>query len=224
MPISEVTHENNMQMMSRFDDKFFDYALVDPPYGIGIDGQKKTFNKNPKHRRKQHDFKGWDNEIPNGNYFTEVKRVSKFQIIFGGNYFTDFLEPVKSWLIWYKGQQDLTMSDAEMIWTNLDIVTRVITINRAELIKQNTFHPTEKPYKIYRYIMTKFLNPNSKILDTHLGSGSSRIAAYDLGFDFYGCELDKDYFDAQEKRFSTHLLQTKLFTPQQLHSEQIKLL
>lgn len=206
MSVSLVTNEDNMTMMARYEDKYFDYAIVDPPYGIGIDGQKKSINKNPKYNRKHHEKKNWDNEIPNGNYFT------------------DFLAPVKSWLIWYKGQQDLTMSDAEMIWTNLSIVTRVITINRGELIKQNTFHPTEKPYKIYRHIMTKFLQQNTKIIDTHLGSGSSRIAAHDLGFDFYGCELDKGYFDAQEKRFNIHINQPKLFTPKQIESTQLNIL
>lgn len=214
-----------MVMMSRYPDKFFTYGLVDPPYGIGYDGQKLSVNnKNKKHNRKEHVHKGWDNEIPSGLYWDELKRVCKYLIVFGGNYFTEYLPPVKGWVIWYKGQQDLTMSDAEMIWTNLPIVTRVITINRAELIKQNTFHPTEKPYNIYRNIISKYFKEQGAILDTHLGSGSSRIAAYDLGFDFYGCELDKDYFDASCKRFDTHIAQQKLFAPSNQPSEQISLL
>ncbi|AMR34179.1 hypothetical protein A0256_23365 [Mucilaginibacter sp. PAMC 26640] len=214
MPISIVTNEDNMSMMARYPDNFFDLAIVDPPYGIGIDGQKKSINKNPKHNRKQHEKKGWDNEIPSESYFTELSRVSKYQIIFGGNYFTQFLPPVKGWIVWFKGQNDLTMSDCELIWTNLPMVTRQVNINRAELIKQNRFHPTEKPYKLYRHILTKYcVGYGQKLLDTHLGSGSSRIAAYDLGFDFYATELGKEYFDAQEKRFTKHIAQQKMFAP-----------
>jgi site-specific DNA-methyltransferase (adenine-specific) len=226
MSISICTNEDNMAMMSRYPDKFFKYGLLDPPYGIGIDGQKKSVNKNPKHNRKQHEHKGWDNATPSAEYWNEVKRVCKYLVVFGGNYFTDFLPPVKGWIFWYKGQNDLTMSDGEMIWTNLPIVTRQFTVNRAELIKQNTFHPTEKPYSVYRKIIHSYFKEPGAILDTHLGSGSSRIAAYDLGFDFYGCELDKDYFEAQEKRFTKHIAQQKLFTPQQaqVKAEQITLL
>lgn len=214
--ISEVTNEDNMVMMARYPDKYFKYGLLDPPYGIGIDGQKlNNTNKNPKHNRKHHVKKGWDNSIPSVEYWSEVKRVCQYLVVFGGNYFTEFLPPVKGWIFWYKGQNDLTMSDGEMIWTNLPIVTKQININRGELCKQNTFHPTEKPYRLYRHIISKWFAEPGKILDTHLGSGSSRIAAYDLGFDFYGCELDKDYFEAQEKRFKTHIAQQKLFAPAQ---------
>lgn len=206
MPISEIRNIDCMEGMKEFPDKFFDLAVVDPPYGLGIDGQKlNNTNKNPKHNRKYHEFKQWDNSIPNKEYFSELFRVSKNQIIFGGNYFTEYLRPTKAWIFWYKGQNDLTMSDGELIWTSLNIVTRQIEINRAELIKESTFHPTQKPIKIYKRIFEYTAKPNDKILDTHLGSGSSRIAAYKMGFDFWGFELDKDYFDASEKRFQKEI-------------------
>jgi len=208
---SEVFNLDCIEGMKQYPDNYFELAIVDPPYGIGIDGQKKSINKNAKHNRKEHVKKDWDNSIPDKNYFTELFRVSKNQIIWGGNYFTEFLNPTKAWIFWYKGQRDLTMSDGEMAWTSFNTVTRQIEINRAELIKQNTFHPTEKPYKLYKWILNKYAQKGDKILDTHLGSGSSRIAAYDLGFEFTGFELDKDYFEASEKRFQQHIAQLTLF-------------
>ncbi|MCF0059881.1 hypothetical protein MUK70_11585 [Dyadobacter chenwenxiniae] len=211
MSISIVTNEDNMAMMARYPDKFFDLAIVDPPYGIGIDGQKKSVNKNPKHNRKAHTQKSWDNGIPSEEYFFELFRVSKNQIIWGGNYFTEYLKPTKAWIFWYKGQNDLTMSDGEMAWTSFNTVTRQVNANRAKLIAQNTFHPTEKPYYLYKWILGRYAQQGDKILDTHLGSQSSRVAAYDMGFDFYGCELDKDYFDQGCKRFETHIQQLVLF-------------
>jgi site-specific DNA-methyltransferase (adenine-specific) len=208
---NEVFNMDCIEGMKKYPDNYFELAIVDPPYGIGIDGQKKSINKNAKHNRKEHVKKDWDNKIPDKNYFTELFRVSKNQIIWGGNYFTEFLNPTKAWIFWYKGQRDLTMSDGEMAWTSFNTVTRQIEINRAELIKQNTFHPTEKPYKLYKWILNKYAKEGDKILDTHLGSGSSRIAAYDLGFEFTGFELDKDYFEASEKRFQQHIAQLTLF-------------
>jgi site-specific DNA-methyltransferase (adenine-specific) len=157
-----ITNEDNMLLMARYPDNYFDLAIVDPPYGIGIDGQKKSINKNPKHNRKEHAQKNWDNSIPNKEYFDELKRVSKNQIIWGANYFTEYLKPTKAWIFWYKGQRDLTMSDGEMAWTSFDTVTRQFELNRASLISQNTFHPTEKPYKLYKWILDKYAKENDK--------------------------------------------------------------
>ncbi len=206
-----ITNEDNMELMARYPDKYFDLAIVDPPYGLGIDGQKKSVNKNPKHNRKKHENKGWDNSIPSKNYFTELKRVSINQIIWGGNYFTEYLKPTKAWIFWYKGQNDLTMSDGEMAWTSFETVTRQIEINRASLIAQNTFHPTEKPYKLYKWLLDKYAQQGDKILDTHLGSGSIAIACHDYGFDLTACELDKEYFDKAMQRITNHTNQLNLF-------------
>ena len=206
-----ITNEDNMELMARYPDKYFDLAIVDPPYGIGIDGQKKSISKNPKHNRKAHAQKNWDNSIPNLKFFTELKRVSKNQIIWGGNYFTEYLIPTKAWIFWYKGQNDLTMSDGEMAWTSFKTVTRQFELNRATLISQNTFHPTEKPYKLYKWILDKYAKPGDKILDTHLGSGSIAIACHDYGFDLTACELDKEYFDKAMQRINNHTKQLNLF-------------
>jgi len=158
---------DNMEFMASCKDNQFDLAIVDPPYGIGIDGQKlNNTNKNKKHNRKAHNFKGWDDKIPNVEYFEELFRTSKNQIIWGGNYFTEYLTPTKAWVFWYKGQNGLTMSDGEMAWTSFKNVTRQVTINRAELIKQNTFHPTEKPIKLYKWLLKNYAKPGDKILDT----------------------------------------------------------
>lgn len=208
----KITNEDNMELMARYPDKYFDLAIVDPPYGIGIDGQKlKNTNKNPKHNRKAHEFKGWDNSIPNEEYFKELFRVSKNQIIWGANYFTEYLKPTKAWIFWYKGQNDLTMSDGEIAWTSFSKVTRQVTINRAELIKQNTFHPTEKPVKLYKWLLSNYAKQGDKILDTHLGSGSIAIACHDYDFDLTACELDKEYFDKAIERIKNHVSQQKLF-------------
>jgi site-specific DNA-methyltransferase (adenine-specific) len=207
----KITNEDNMELMARYPDNYFDLAIVDPPYGIGIDGQKKSINKNPKHNRKEHAQKNWDNAIPTKEYFNELKRVSKNQIIWGANYFTEYLKPTKAWIFWYKGQRDLTMSDGEMAWTSFDTVTRQFELNRASLIAQNTFHPTEKPYKLYKWLLDKYAKPEDKILDTHLGSGSIAIACHDYGFDLTACELDKEYFDKAMQRINNHVAQQKLF-------------
>jgi site-specific DNA-methyltransferase (adenine-specific) len=197
--------------MSRYPDKYFDLAIVDPPYGIGIDGQKKSINKNPKHNRKEHTQKNWDNAIPTKEYFNELKRVSKNQIIWGANYFTEYLKPTKAWIFWYKGQRDLTMSDGELAWTSFETVTRQFELNRASLISQNTFHPTEKPYKLYKWILDKYAKQGYKILDTHLGSGSIAIACHDYGFELTACELDTEYYEKAIERIKNHVAQQKLF-------------
>jgi site-specific DNA-methyltransferase (adenine-specific) len=207
----EITNEDNMLLMARYPDKYFDLAIVDPPYGIGIDGQKKNINKNPKHNRKEHSKKSWDNSIPTKEYFEELFRVSVNQIIWGGNYFTEYLKPTKAWIFWYKGQNDLTMSDGEMAWTSFKTVTRQIEINRAQLNMQNTFHPTEKPYKLYKWLLDKYAKPEDKILDTHLGSGSIAIACHDYKFELTACELDVEYYEKAKQRILNHVKQLTLF-------------
>ena len=205
-----ITNEDNMLLMSRFPDNHFDLAIVDPPYGIGIDGQKKSI-KNGTQIRKHHEFKGWDNSIPSEEYFNELKRVSKNQIIWGGNYFTQYLKPTKSWIFWYKGQQDLTMSDGEMAWTSTKEVTRMFNLHRTHLWQEKPSHPTQKPVALYKWILDKYAKQGDKILDTHLGSGSIAIACHDYGFDLTACELDKEYFDKAMQRINNHTAQQKLF-------------
>jgi len=210
VPSSEVYLEDCVKALKRYADNHFDLAIVDPPYGLGIDGQKGDVKKGVQ-IRKAHSFKGWDNAIPTAEYFAELKRVSKNQIIWGGNYFTDFLPPTKAWIFWYKGQQDLTMSDGEMAWTSLDKVTRMVNIHRTHIWQEKPMHPTQKPVKLYDWVLNKYATEGDLILDTHLGSGSSRIAAYKGGFNFVGFEIDQEYYDKQEKRFNDFKSQLRLF-------------
>lgn len=220
MGVSIVTNECNMAMMSRYPDKYFDLAIVDPPYGININmnmGRKKG-------QKKTHAEKKWDNEVPKSNYFEELFRVSKNQIIWGGNYFQ--LPLTNAWIFWDKEVPDgVSFSDGELAWTSFDCVLRKAKIPYSGFRgSEGKIHPTQKPVRLYSWILKNYAVGCKTILDNFLGSGSSRIAAHDLGFDFYGCELDKDYYHGQEKRFQTHIKQQKIFTPQQHLSEQIKLL
>lgn len=211
---SIVTNEDCIELMKRYPDKYFDLAVVDPPYGIGIDGQKEIINiNNPKANRKAHSFKEWDSDIPELIYFHELERVSKEQIIWGANYFVKHLtKGTKGWIVWYKGQEGLTMSDAELAYSSFNCATRVVKINRVELLKDGTIHPTQKPIKLYQWIYKNYLPDGGKVLDTHLGSGSNRIAADMAGnIEFTACELDADYFLAQEKRWKEYKSQLVLF-------------
>lgn len=210
MCISEVKNEDCMVGMSRYPDKYFDLAICDPEYGINRDFQISTICKNPKHNRKAFEKKGWDKSIPDASYFKELFRVSQNQIIWGANYFTKYIPKSMGWVVWDKGQE-LSMSDGELAFTSFDRALRIIRINRCELAKEGTIHPTQKPILLYKKLLTRYAKQGDKILDTHLGSGSSRIACYEGGFDFYGWEIDKDYFDAQEKRFNIYKAQLKLF-------------
>lgn len=201
-----------MDVMRSYPDKAFDLAIVDPPYGLGIDGQKECVCKNTKHNRKQHERKEWDKNTPPHEYFVELERVSKNQIIWGANYFVENLtKGTKGWVVWYKGQQGLTMSDCELAYSSFDCPTRVVTINRAELAKQKTIHPTEKPIKLYKWLLLNYAKEGDKIIDTHLGSGSIAIACSDANFDLTGIELDPDYYKSAKLRIIEHQKQLCLF-------------
>lgn len=201
-----------MEGMKQFPDKFFDLAIVDPPYGLGIDGQKESISKNPKHNRKQHIRKSWDSSIPDKDYFYELFRVSKNQIIWGANYFVKYLNTgTKGWIVWDKGQHGLTMSDCELAFSSFNCPTRVKIINRVELLNEGTIHPTQKPIKLYEWLLNNYAKPGDKILDTHVGSASSLIACHKLGFEYVGFELDTDYFKAALDRLAAVEAQSSIF-------------
>ena len=206
-----ITNEDCMDLMARYEDNYFDLAIVDPPYGLGIDGQKEN-KKGKQSDRKYHKQKQWDNEIPDKKYFNELERVSNNQIIWGANYFVKHLtKGTKGWVVWFKGQTGLTMSDCELAYSSFNCATRVVNINRVDLLKQNTIHPTEKPIRLYQWLLENYAKENDKILDTHLGSGSIAIACHNLGYELTGCELDKDYYEAAMKRIEQHKQQQRLF-------------
>lgn len=232
MSISLVENCDCADLMARYPDKYFELACVDPPYGINhankagkMSGQQYG---NAATKKRTYKCNDWDLKIPSGNYFKELLRVSKNQIIFGGNYFAHLLPPSPAYIFWNKDNGSNNFSDGELAYTSFDFGLRMIKITWNGMIqydmknKEDRFHPTQKPIRLYKWLLLNYAKHGDKILDTHLGSGSSRIAAYDLGFDFYGCELDKDYYEAQEKRFKQHISQQKMFIPNQ-NSEQIKL-
>mgnify|MGYP003654843789 FL=1 len=201
-----------MELMSRYEDNYFDLAIVDPPYGIGISGQKEN-KKGKKSDRKYHKEKNWDNEIPSAEYFNELQRVSKNQIIWGANYFVEHLtKGTKGWIVWDKGQHGLTMSDCELAYSSFQKPTRVFIQNRCIFMQEGgTIHPTQKPVKLYEWLLMNYAKEGDKILDTHLGSGSIALACHNLKYDLTACELDTEYFNAAMKRLKQHQQQLTMF-------------
>ena len=210
-----ITNECNMELMSRYEDNHFDLAIVEPPYGIGID---KAMNANKgKQGFKQYRETEWDNETPTQEYFNELFRTSKNQIIWGGNYFIDKIKkPSQCFLIWNKVQRDFTMSDAEIAWASFDKTIRCFDMSRGAAMGCNNrnggkLHPTQKPVKLYEWVLMNYAKEGDKILDTHLGSGSIAIACHNLGYDLTACELDKEYYEAAIKRIEKHKQQLTMF-------------
>lgn len=199
-PISEVTNEDCLKMMARFPDKYFDLAITDPPYGININASGRLGHYGGKGKK-------WDDKTPDEKYFTELVRVSKNQIVWGGNYFD--LPPSRHFLIWDKQQPEgVSFAGCEYAWSSFDESAKIF---RQRPQGDDRIHPTQKPVQLYKWLLTNYAKAGDKILDTHIGSGSSRIAAYNMGFDFYGTELDPDYFQAMEKRFKEQTKQSSLF-------------
>ena len=202
-----------MDYMATLPDKHFDLAVVDPPYGIDLANMNMGAGKSKKCskiKNRKWVAKDWDKETPNQYYFDELFRVSKNQIIWGGNYFE--LPACKNYIIWDKEIPDgLSFADCEMAWTSYDKAPKIFRYS-AYLNKASKFHPTQKPVKLYDWIYKNYLPDGGNVIDTHLGSGSNRIAADKAGnIDFVGCELDKDYFEAQEKRWKEYKAQLNLF-------------
>lgn len=220
--ISEAFNIDCMEFLKKCKDKEFDLAIVDPPYGSAETSQ---FTKGQRFgglfdKYKEIERTGgtwavkynkkiirWD-VAPPKEYFIELFRVSKNQIIFGGNYFE--LPPTRCFIIWEKLtiSEKFTMAMCEYVWTSFFDNSKIFKCKPQDKFR---FHPTQKPVELYKWILKNYAKKGDKILDTHLGSGSSRIAAYDMGFDFVGMEIDKEYFDKQEKRFKEYCTQGSLF-------------
>jgi len=201
-----ITNECNMELMARYEDNHFDLAIVDPPYGININismGRRKGNKKSDYHK-----FAGNDSSIPSAEYFIELKRVSKEQIIWGGNYMTEHLTPSPCWLLWDKGfSEDVTFAQFEMAWTSFKSSAKKYDKHPNQL---NRIHPTQKPTSLYEWILMRYAKEGDKILDTHLGSGSIAIACHNLGYDLTACELDKEYYIAAMKRIEQHTAQLRI--------------
>lgn len=213
-----------MELMRQYPDKHFDLAIVDPPYGIGFDGEDlgmvncKSSGKWANPSGKSYERKEWDKSTPDKIYFDELFRVSKNQIIWGGNYFD--LPPSGGWIIWDKKKpEDFSLSQGEMAWNSKSNSVRFFRFlwhgfQQESGTREDKIHPTQKPSSLYRWILSKYAKPGDLILDTHLGSGSIAIACHDMGFDLVASELDADYFTAMQERLARHTAQGNLFKPQ----------
>ena len=203
VPSSEVYLEDCVTALKRFNDNHFDLAIVDPPYGIG---DKFKGGKTGKMNFNEIVNKDWD-KVPSDEYFAELQRVSKNQIIWGGNYFN--LPPTRCFIVWDKIiSEDFSLAMAELAWTSFD---KLAKIYKLQVPKNGKIHPTQKPIKLYDWLLHNYAKEGDLILDTHLGSGSSRIASYKGGFNFVGFEIDQEYYEKQEKRFNDFKSQLRLF-------------
>jgi site-specific DNA-methyltransferase (adenine-specific) len=214
----QITNEDNMELMARYSDNYFDLAIVDPPYGINEDGAK-NHSRGKETKPKLYTSKNWDKETPKKEYFIELLRVSKNTIIWGANHFIQDIpnSNSSSWVVWDKQNGDNDFADCELAWTNYKTAVRKFEFRWAGMLqgnmknKENRIHPTQKPASLYKWLLDKYAKQGDKILDTHLGSGSIAIACHDYKFDLTACELDKEYFDSAMKRINNHMAQTKLF-------------
>ena len=210
VPSNKVYLEDCTEALKRFSDGYFDIAVVDPPYGIGANKMQLGNGKKKIYRGEA----DWDNAIPTAEYWEQLFRVSKNQIVWGGNYMTEYLKPTSAWLFWDKGTGENDFADGELAWTSYNGALRKITkswvgANAKDGLER--IHPTQKPIYLYDWIFNRFAKEGNLILDTHVGSGSSRIAAHKNKLHFVGFEIDKGYFEAQEKRFNAVISQQTLF-------------
>jgi len=203
----DIRHADCMDLMREYPDNHFDLAIVDPPYGIGVNinmGRRSGDKKSDYHK-----FAGGDKTIPKSDYYTELFRVSKNQIIWGGNYMIEHLYSSPCWLLWDKGfSNDVTFASFEMAWTSFKTSAKKYDKHPSQ---PNRIHPTQKPVKLYEWLLDNYAKEGDKILDTHLGSGSIAIACHYRGFDLTACELDADYYEAAMKRINENTQQIDIF-------------
>ena len=207
---SVVYNEDCVEGLKRFSDNYFDLAIVDPPYGIGA-SSVKFINGTSKTVKPYYKENCWDTERPTEEYFNELKRVSKNQIVWGGNYFADYLGAFRCFICWDKTIHGNSYADCELAWTSFDKVARYYRKNIAQVNSEGRIHPTQKPITLYDFVLKEFAGEGDLILDTHVGSGSSRIACAKAGLNFTGFEIDTEYYEKQEKRFNDFKSQLRMF-------------
>jgi len=213
VPYSEVYLMDCVAGMRHYPDNYFDLAVVDPPYGnVAVFDNCQPLERKNKRPKKYAD-KDWDKQKPTAEYWQELFRVSKNQIVWGGNYFTSFLKESRGWIYWDKNNGENNFSDGELAWTSFE--KRLMSYKKNSKAEtrggKDRFHPTQKPIGLYDFCLLNFAKQGDLILDTHVGSGSSRIAADKAGLNFVGFEIDEEYFNAANKRFDNFKSQTRLF-------------
>ena len=203
-----LIHGDCLQALKSYGDNYFDVAIVDPPYGIGFSSKKQSnFGKGGIN----HEYKGWDEEIPKAEYWEQLFRVSKNQIVWGANYMTEFLKPSRCWISWYK-MQEFSTNEFELAWTSFDGTCKQFNLSRVQAYAgSNKIHPTEKPIKLYKWLLENYTSEGDLILDTHLGSGSIAIACHQMKRKLIGYEIDADYYQKACKRFEEQTRQTALW-------------
>ncbi len=214
----DLINDDCMNIMQKYEDNHFDLAIVDPPYGIG---ESTNNNKSRSKLGKSKDYgnKKWDNNPPNKEYFIELKRVSKNQIIWGANHFIENIPNANSscWIVWNKENGENDFADCELAYCSFKSAVRKINLRWHGMLqhdmknKEHRIHPTQKPIQLYRWLLRNYAKKGQKILDTHLGSGSSAIACHYFGCDLVGVEIDKEYYDSAVKRFDQLTRQESLF-------------
>ena len=224
LELNKLYNMDCMEGMKQFPDKYFELAIVDPPYGIGESGDKNHTRTKLARAKDYKSFSGNDKEPPPKEYFIELFRVSKNQIIWGANHFISRMPHDSScWIVWDKQNGENDFADCELAWTSFKRSVRQFTFRWAGMLqgdmknKEFRIHPTQKPIALYKWLLTNYAKPGDKILDTHVGSGSSLIACYEYGFDFIGFEIDKDYYEAAQKRLQAVMSQVSMF--REVHHE-----
>lgn len=201
LKLNKLYNMDCMEGMKQFPDKYFELAIVDPPYGISITDSGRLGKYNVNGNR-------WDDNIPTDDYFNELFRISENQIIWGGNYFP--LPPTRGFIIWDKKQPEgVSFASCEFAWSSFDRSAK--TFYFSPMQDKYRFHPTQKPVALYKWLLKNYAKQGDKILDTHVGSASSLIACYQMNFDYIGFEIDKEYFEKAQKRMADEMAQVSLF-------------
>ena len=207
-----------MELMARYEDNHFDLAIIDPPYGIG-ESSNDNKSRSKLAKSKNYGYKNWDDNIPTKEYFKELKRISKNQIIWGANHFIENISDANSscWIVWNKQNGENDFADCELAYSSFKNAVRKIDLRWHGMLqhdmknKETRIHPTQKPVKLYEWLLHNYAKEGDKILDTHLGSGSIAIACHNYKFDLTACELDKDYYESAIKRLKEHQTQLTIF-------------
>jgi site-specific DNA-methyltransferase (adenine-specific) len=218
LELNQLYNMDCLEAMKQFPDKYFELAIVDPPYGINFGEFNRTNKDNKGNRYKSNKYKNsnWDDSIPTDEYFKELQRVSQNQIVWGGNYFPYLWQNgCKGFIFWYKGNPVPNFSDGELAWTSFDKVAKQFDYRYYGNLQGNSsaedkIHPTQKPVALYKWLLMNYAKQGDKILDTHVGSASSLLACYDMGFDYMGFEIDKDYYEMAQKRIEDNKAQFRM--------------
>lgn len=220
---NRIINADFRDVLKQLPDKCFDLLLTDPPYGIDIIGQRAKKDPDGRYGYRQFKYKKWDNERPTLEDFAEMIRVSKNQVIWGGNYFADLLPASQGWLVWNKGQRDFSLADGELAWTSFDKALRIFDYSRAQALKDGKIHPTQKPVALFEWVLKLRAKKGDLILDCYSGSGTTAVACYNRGLDFVCIEREVDYFKSSSARYEEAKRQMKFISAVEVEHEQMRI-